>query len=131
MKALRRFFMPVIIALWRSFLFLPFRGIKAAAVLFLVLTATVPLLKFISGLIGKIHVPLEAAKLLLPKDRRYLPLLLIPVLLVPFLAEDYIIDVAIISGIYIILALGLNVVVGFTGLLNLGFVAFYAVCAYS
>jgi ABC-type branched-subunit amino acid transport system permease subunit len=36
-----------------------------------------------------------------------------------------------ISGIYIILALGLNVVVGFTGLLNLGFVAYYAIGAYS
>jgi branched-chain amino acid transport system permease protein len=44
---------------------------------------------------------------------------------------DYFLDVAILAGIYIILALGLNVVVGFTGLLNLGFVAFYAFGAYS
>ena len=35
------------------------------------------------------------------------------------------------SGIYIILAQGLNIVMGFTGLLNLGFVAFYAIGAYS
>ena len=41
------------------------------------------------------------------------------------------IDVAVISGIYIILALGLNVVVGYAGLLNLGFVAYYAIGAYS
>ena len=33
--------------------------------------------------------------------------------------------------IYAILAIGLNIVVGFAGLLNLGFVAFYAVGAYS
>jgi branched-chain amino acid transport system permease protein len=39
--------------------------------------------------------------------------------------------VAILVGIYVILALGLNVVVGFTGLLNLGFVAFYAIGAYT
>jgi branched-chain amino acid transport system permease protein len=52
-------------------------------------------------------------------------------LLIPFLFRDYFIDVAILAGIYIILALGLNVVVGFTGLLNLGFVAFYAIGAYS
>jgi branched-chain amino acid transport system permease protein len=50
---------------------------------------------------------------------------------VPLVAQGYIIDVTILSGIYIILALGLNVVVGFTGLLNLGFVAYYAIGAYS
>jgi len=49
----------------------------------------------------------------------------------PFFAQGYIIDVTVLSGIYIILALGLNVVVGFTGLLNLGFVAYYAIGAYS
>ncbi len=34
-------------------------------------------------------------------------------------------------GIYAILSMGLNVVVGFTGLLNLGYAAFYAVGAYT
>lgn len=34
-------------------------------------------------------------------------------------------------GIYVLLALGLNVVVGFAGLLDLGYVAFYAIGAYS
>ena len=38
---------------------------------------------------------------------------------------------AILTCIYIILAEGLNIVVGFTGLLNLGFVAFYAIGAYT
>lgn len=33
--------------------------------------------------------------------------------------------------LYILLALGLNIVVGFTGLLDLGFIAFYAVGAYT
>ncbi len=33
-------------------------------------------------------------------------------------------------GIYVLLALGLNVVVGFAGLLDLGYVAFYAIGAY-
>jgi branched-chain amino acid transport system permease protein len=58
--------------------------------------------------------------------------LLLPLLFfLPFFASDYFIDVTILAGIYIILALGLNVVVGFTGLLNLGFVAFYAIGAYA
>ena len=34
-------------------------------------------------------------------------------------------------GIYIVLALGLNIVVGFAGLLDLGYVAFYAIGAYT
>jgi branched-chain amino acid transport system permease protein len=34
-------------------------------------------------------------------------------------------------GLYVMLALGLNIVVGFAGLLDLGYVAFYAIGAYS
>jgi len=34
-------------------------------------------------------------------------------------------------GVYILLAIGLNVVVGFAGLLDLGYIAFYAIGAYS
>ncbi len=39
--------------------------------------------------------------------------------------------VATIIGIYAILSMGLNIVVGYTGLLNLGYAAFYAVGAYT
>ena len=39
--------------------------------------------------------------------------------------------VAAMIGIYAILSMGLNIVVGFTGLLNLGYAAFYAVGAYT
>ncbi len=35
------------------------------------------------------------------------------------------------AGYYVILALGLNIVVGFAGLLNLGYVAFFAIGAYT
>ena len=42
----------------------------------------------------------------------------------------YYLEVAVQIGIYVALALGLNIVVGFVGLLNLGFVAFYAIGAY-
>ena len=51
----------------------------------------------------------------------------------PFLAEIAgnawvrIIDIAL---LYVLLALGLNIVVGYAGLLDLGYVAFYAVGAY-
>ncbi len=57
---------------------------------------------------------------------------LVLLVLVPFLGSvnGYYLEVAIQIGIYVALALGLNIVVGFVGLLNLGFVAFYAIGAY-
>ncbi len=54
-------------------------------------------------------------------------LVLIPVL---GFTNGYYLEIAIQIGIYVALALGLNIVVGFVGLLNLGFVAFYAIGAY-
>lgn len=45
-------------------------------------------------------------------------------------ANSYYLDVVTQIGIYAVLAIGLNVVVGFAGLLNLGYVGFYAVGAY-
>lgn len=55
--------------------------------------------------------------------------LLFPIILT-LLGEAYWIRVAYIAGIYIMLALGLNIVVGFAGLLDLGYIAFYAIGAY-
>jgi branched-chain amino acid transport system permease protein len=57
---------------------------------------------------------------------------LVLVVLLPILGSvnGYYLEVAIQIGIYVALALGLNIVVGFVGLLNLGFVAFYAIGAY-
>ncbi|MCB4755901.1 MAG: ABC transporter ATP-binding protein [Elusimicrobia bacterium] len=44
---------------------------------------------------------------------------------------SYMIRLLALVGLYMILGLGLNIVVGFLGLLDLGFMAFYAVGAYS
>jgi len=44
--------------------------------------------------------------------------------------ETLLIYPVIIVTVYVMLALGLNIVVGFAGLLDLGFVAFYALGAY-
>ncbi len=49
----------------------------------------------------------------------------------PFTASRGAVDVATLALIYVMLGLGLNIVVGFAGLLDLGYVAFYAVGAYS
>jgi branched-chain amino acid transport system permease protein len=47
------------------------------------------------------------------------------------LADRYIMDLAILVLTYVMLGWGLNIVVGLAGLLDLGYVAFYAVGAYS
>ncbi len=69
------------------------------------------------------------------RDRR-LPVFLLAavgLLLVPLVAQQFgnawvrIVDLAL---LYVLLALGLNIVVGYAGLLDLGYVAFYAVGAY-
>jgi len=54
-------------------------------------------------------------------------------IVLPFLpmSDRYIMDVAIMVLTYIMLGWGLNVVVGLAGLLDLGYVAFYAMGAYS
>ena len=51
-------------------------------------------------------------------------------LILPFFLNAYWLGVFIFALIYILLGLGLNIVVGLAGLLDLGFVAFYAVGAY-
>ncbi len=49
----------------------------------------------------------------------------------PLFADNYMIDVGITCLIYVCLGLGLNIVVGLCGLLDLGYIAFYAVGAYT
>ena len=59
------------------------------------------------------------------------PVLLMVALLLPFGGSRYYVDLATLVLTYIMLGWGLNVVVGLAGLLDLGYVAFYAVGAYS
>lgn len=49
----------------------------------------------------------------------------------PFFSGRTSVDIATLVLIYVMLGLGLNIVVGFAGLLDLGFVGFYAVGAYT
>ncbi len=57
--------------------------------------------------------------------------LIILAVIYPLMANRYMIDVAITCLIYVCLGLGLNIVVGLCGLLDLGYIAFYAVGAYT
>lgn len=61
--------------------------------------------------------------------RWIIPLLVGLAIVVPFLATKYLLTVAILGLIYVLLGTGLNIVVGLAGLLDLGYVAFYAIGA--
>ncbi|GHS84171.1 branched-chain amino acid ABC transporter permease [Pseudomonas sp. PAGU 2196] len=62
--------------------------------------------------------------------RWVLPVLILMALVLPFYANKYLLTVVILGLIYVLLGLGLNIVVGLAGLLDLGFVGFYAIGAY-
>ena len=56
---------------------------------------------------------------------------LVCLIVVPLFLNNYFIDVLTVAGIYAVLAMGLNITVGLTGLLDLGYIAFYAIGAYT
>ncbi len=67
-------------------------------------------------------------------SKMYVPLLAVSVLVTccfPFVFSTYQTNIMTTALIYVVLGLGLNIVVGLAGLLDLGYVAFYAVGAYS
>ena len=71
----------------------------------------------------------------LPADHKsrlrwIIPLLIVLAVIVPFVSNSYLLGVVILGLIYVLLGLGLNIVVGLAGLLDLGYVAFYAIGAY-
>ncbi|MDO5289280.1 MAG: DUF3382 domain-containing protein, partial [Pseudomonadota bacterium] len=70
--------------------------------------------------------------LTLPSTQRYAIYALIAIALVaPFFASRGAVDIATLVLIYVMLGIGLNIVVGLAGLLDLGYVGFYAVGAYT
>ena len=65
-------------------------------------------------------------------DRFKLLIVVLAAGLLPLLVRNgYVMRVAGLTGLYMILAMGLNVVAGLTGLLDLGYVAFYGLGAYA
>ncbi|MBZ0155269.1 MAG: branched-chain amino acid ABC transporter permease [Alphaproteobacteria bacterium] len=130
----------LVIGTWAGLLFLPFKSARASLLLFVAVAAGQILLHGVratgrgeawkkSDFRALLHRGVRSAS---PYARSsVLPVLLAVSLVIPFMVKDYYLDVLIMSGIYILLALGLNVIVGFTGLLNLGFAAFYAIGAYA
>ncbi len=79
------------------------------------------------------RVPSSASNFMtLPNTQRWIIFGLILLALVwPFFGSRGAVDIATLILIYVMLGLGLNIVVGLAGLLDLGYVGFYAVGAYS
>ena len=67
------------------------------------------------------------------RKRRYpvYAILILGTLLVPSISDNYVLEILASSFFYIVLCLGLNIVVGYAGLLDLGYAAFFAVGAYT
>ncbi len=85
---------------------------------------------------GKMDVStkVETGKLTPTKIALYV-LLGVTLIGAPFLFEGFgmlfMVRILALVGLYVMLALGLNIVVGYAGLLDLGYIAFYAIGAYS
>ncbi len=92
----------------------------------------------ISQVFGKLKSKGQGAgfKLPAPEEKptlyRFITIAALAGLLIwPFVASRGAVDLATLTLIYVMLGLGLNVVVGLAGLLDLGYVGFYAVGAYT
>ena len=82
---------------------------------------------------GKLGDRVQAISKLEPKQSRWIKIILsvIGLMILPFLLGTYLSEVINNVGIYILMGMGLNIVVGFAGLLDLGYVAFFAIGAYT
>jgi branched-chain amino acid transport system permease protein len=78
-----------------------------------------------------VPTPRRFAEAITHVGRYVAPVLLAIALTMPLYAGRYYIDLGILVLTYVMLGWGLNIVVGLAGLLDLGYVAFYAVGAYS
>jgi branched-chain amino acid transport system permease protein len=133
---IKKFIRILLLSLWFGAITFPFTGIRNAILLSISIMASLILWNTLSkGIIKREGIEIVSKRIQTFSSkipRRILALFFIFLFLIlPLFMNNYFIDITNLTGIYIILALGLNVVVGLAGLLNLGFVAFYAIGAYS
>jgi branched-chain amino acid transport system permease protein len=80
---------------------------------------------------GKIKRPAMPRKKLVLWVALALALIIVPVVLQAATGLGFFVRILVVVGIWVLLALGLNIVVGYAGLLDLGYIAFYAMGAYA
>jgi branched-chain amino acid transport system permease protein len=81
------------------------------------------------SLSSKLRLPLSAVKSL--PSKWGISVLIAIGIIFPYLASNYWIDVAVFWGIYVLLGLSLNIIVGEVGLFNMGHSAFFAIGSYT
>jgi branched-chain amino acid transport system permease protein len=97
---------------------------------------------FLGSLAGYVFAAVKTKRQAIPQERRQLldhptcrriglAALLLFLAVFPRIVSTYQVNIMITALLYVMLGLGLNIVVGMAGLLDLGYVAFYAVGAYS
>ena len=110
---------------------LQYRGWLLLAVVVAVFVGRLLLLVWRAGRPVGTPTPRRLAEGITRAGRWVAPLFLLLALTLPLYSGRYVIDVGILVMTYVMLGWGLNIVVGLAGLLDLGYVAFYAVGAYS
>ncbi|MFZ6047354.1 high-affinity branched-chain amino acid ABC transporter permease LivM [Pseudomonas sp. CR3202] len=86
------------------------------------------------ALLGRLTCADGGVRVAAPGERSHLrwvfPFVIVCAVALPFIADKYVLTIVILGLIYVLLGLGLNIVVGLAGLLDLGYVGFYAIGAY-
>ena len=90
-----------------------------------------PALDDVAARAGESGRPLTPARAAPSSARRVIILVVAASRVFPIVAGSYIGQVMMLVGLYILMGMGLNLEVGLAGLLDLGFVAFFAVGAYT
>lgn len=85
------------------------------------------------NIIRNLNIKLQTnnVNLLCKTEKYHIHILLFISILLPLLLSKYWLSVLILALIYVLLGVGLNIVVGYAGLLDLGYVGFYAIGAYT
>jgi len=86
------------------------------------------------GIAGRLHrIEAQLFRWTETPARRYslYALLVLVAALVPAFGSNYVLEILTNSYLYIVLCLGLNIVAGFAGLLDMGYAAFFAIGAYT
>src|SRR3989304_7646187 len=135
----------IFIPLWFGLLVFPFMGVKGGVLLAIAIFAGGMIFLCLARIeaMGRIKNALAGISMpgLLPrkkgapvKNRNILFAnisLIIFLIILPIFLNNYYMDVLTLAGLYAVLALGLNTSVGLAGLLDLGYIAFYAIGAYT
>jgi branched-chain amino acid transport system permease protein len=130
------------VPLWAGLLMLPFAGIGSAVRMAVAAGAVMVLWRLsrteaVTVLSGSVVQKLSSLKTVSSVFSKYvyspavLASIVVLLFILPVFLNDYYRDIMTLTGLYIVLALGLNIIVGQAGLLNLGYVAFYAIGAYT